>query len=426
MSGGRSLDTSGTESGYAYVIVGCAFALMAVMWMSFYSFGIFFKPILSEFGWSRAVTAGAFSLCSLIQGVLAIAMGGLTDRFGPRAVMMLCGVLLAAGYLLMSQVHSLWHLYLFFSVILGVGMGGSFAPLMTLTARWFIKKRGMMTGIVAAGTGVGVLAGPPVAEMLFSRYGWRISYVVLGTIVLVIMVLGAQFLKSAPGHIRAAGGEEGEGENKQGRGVQQEGSSLHDALRSGKFWAVFSMIFCLGFCAFAVMVHIAPHITDVGFSRQTAAQIMVAIGVVCIAGRVVFGKTLDRTGSRKGFMIGFATMALSLFLVVFSASLPMIYLFAILFGFAFGACVTCESPLVADLFGLRSHGVLLGIVACGFTAGGALGPFIAGYIFDAAGHYRMAFLLCGFISFTGLLLARALKRPGPAVAFTSLNRDPAP
>ena len=97
----------GGESGYGYVIVSSAFLLMTVMWMGFYSFGIFFKPVLREFGWTRAVTAGAFSLCSLIQGLLAIAMGALTDRFEPRLVMTLCGFLLAAGYLLMSQINTL-------------------------------------------------------------------------------------------------------------------------------------------------------------------------------------------------------------------------------------------------------------------------------------------------------------------------------
>src|SRR5512135_212347 len=179
---------SGADDRYGYVIVASGFVLMCVMWTAFYSFGIFFKPVLNEFGWTRAITAGAFSLCSVIQGLLAIAMGGLTDRFGPRVVMTLCGLFLAAGYLLMSQLSSLWQLYLFFSVILGIGMGGSFAPLLTLTARWFVKSRGMMTGIVVSGTGMGALVGPPLAGILISHYGWRASYAALGAVVLVVMV----------------------------------------------------------------------------------------------------------------------------------------------------------------------------------------------------------------------------------------------
>ena len=406
-----SCDLSGADDRYGYVIVSSGFVLMCAMWTAFYTFGIFFKPVLNEFGWTRAVTAGAFSLCSVIQGFLAIVMGGLTDRFGPRIVMTLCGGFLAAGYLLMSQLSSLWQLYLFYSVILGIGMGGSFAPLLTLTARWFVKRRGMMTGLVVSGTGAGALVGPPLAGILISHYGWRASYALLGAAVLLVVILCAQLLKSAPGHLRGGGGEK-DG-HEAGRSMhQQEGVAFHDAIRSGKFWKVFAMIFCLGFCIFAIMVHMAPHVTDLGFAQTTAANIMATIGAVCIAGRVLFGKALDRIGSRKGFIIGFAVLGLSLFLVASAGTLSMLYLFAVLFGFAFGACVTCESPLVADLFGLRSHGLLLGIVACGFTFGGGMGPFVTGYIFDLTGKYQAAFLLCGVVSCAGLLLARVLKQPG--------------
>lgn len=339
-------------------------------------------------------------------------MGGFTDRFGPRVVMTLCGVLLAAGYLLMSQINSLWHLYLFFSIILGIGMGGSFAPLMTLTARWFVKRRGMMTGIVVSGAGVGALMGPPVAGILISRHGWRVSYVVLGVAVLVLMVLGAQLLKPAPGQMRK-GGQSGDRQDDQGQAIHGEGFTFHGAVRSWKFWTVFTMIFCLGFCSFVIMVHIAAHVTDLGFTQGTAVNIMATIGIVCIAGRVVFGRILDRIGSRKGFVVGFAVMGLSLFLLLFAGAVSMFYLFAVLFGFSFGACTTSESPLVADLFGLRSHGLLLGIVACGFNLGGGVGPLMAGYIFDIAGTYQVAFLLCGVVSCMGLILALVLKRPAP-------------
>ena len=398
----------GGESGYGYVIVSSAFLLMTVMWMGFYSFGIFFKPVLREFGWTRAVTAGAFSLCSLIQGLLAIAMGALTDRFGPRLVMTLCGLLLAAGYLLMSQLNALWQLYLFFSIIVGIGMGGSFAPLMTLTARWFVRRRGMMTGIVASGTGLGAVIGPLLAGVLISHYGWRTSFTVLGVTIFVVMILCALPLKRAPGHI--TGGSAGDGAEERGRGIQQEGIGFHDAIRSRKFWTLFAAIFCLGFSIFAIMVHTAPYVTDLGFSQATAANVIAAIGIACIAGRIVFGKVLDRIGSRNGLILGFAVMAFSLFLVAFCISLTLLYIFALLFGFAFGACVTCESPLVADLFGLRRHGLLLGIVACGFTFGGGVGPFMAGYIFDVLERYQLAFLLCGMLSAAGLFLTRTLKQ----------------
>jgi MFS family permease len=140
---------------------------------------------------------------------------------------------------------------------------------------------------------------------------------------------------------------------------------------------------------------------------------MAVLGGVCVAGRMVFGKTLDKIGSSRGFIIGFSIMGVSLFLIVVTGTLGMLYMFAVLFGFAFGACVTCESPLVADLFGLRSHGLLLGIIAAAFALGGGVGPFIVGYIFDIAGKYQSAFFLCAIVSCMGLVLARIIARSAP-------------
>jgi len=386
------------ESRYGYVIVSTAFLLMTVIWMGFYSFGIFFKPVLVEFGWTRAATAGAFSLSLIIQGLLAIAMGALTDRFGPRLVMTLCGLLLAASYLLMSQLSALWQLYLFVSLVLGVGMGGSFVPLMTITARWFIRRRGMMTGIVAAGGGLGGVIGPLLAGVFISHYGWRASFAALGVAVFVVVMLGALPLKPAPGHM--AGALEG---------IQQEGVGFNDALRSRKFWILFAVIFFLGFSVFTIMVHIAPHVTDIGFSQATAVNIVASMGIACITGQIAFGKVIDKIGSRRGFILGSAAMAFSLLLVAFSGTLAALYLFAALFGFAYGACITCESLLVADCFGLRCHGLLLSVVSCGCSLGGGVGPFAAGCIFDIAQKYQLAFLLCAVLSASSVFLARTLK-----------------
>src|SRR6185436_7694842 len=118
--------------------------------------------------------------------------------FGPRMVLTICGVLIGCGYLLMSQVTAVWHLYLFYGVIVGAGLGGTFVPLTSTTARWFVARRGIMTGIVTAGIGVGTFVGPPVASWLITIYSWRTSYIILGSIVLVGTASAAQFLRRDP------------------------------------------------------------------------------------------------------------------------------------------------------------------------------------------------------------------------------------
>jgi MFS family permease len=170
-------------------VVGAALIIMAVMYGAYNSFGIFFKPVLTDFNWTRAVTSGGLSLSWIVHGLLGIIMGRLTDRFGPRVVLTICGFLLGLGYLLMSQIGTVWQLYLFYGVIIGAGMGGSWVPIVSTVARWFVKRRNLMTGIVLSGVSIGTLIGAPVASRLISAYDWRMSYVIVGGIVLVVAVL---------------------------------------------------------------------------------------------------------------------------------------------------------------------------------------------------------------------------------------------
>ena len=386
-----------------------AFCIMAAIWSTYLAFGVFFKPVITEFGWTRALTSGAFSLSMVMQGLLGIVMGGLNDRFGPRRVMTFCGFLLGLGYLLMSQISAVWQLYLFYGVIIGTGMSGSWIPLLSTVARWFVKRRTIMTGIVVTGSGIGGLVGPPVSNWLISTYNWRLSYIILGSAVLVIVVSAAQFLRRDPAKTRQVPyGENEGGEQKLEAGTQ--GFSLKGAVYTRQFWMASAMLFCFGFCLFSITVHIAPHATDLGISTASAVSILAAMGGLSIAGNVVLGGVGDRIGNRQVFIVGFIIMSAALFWLVPAREMWMLYLFAVAMGFAHGGMGASESPLVAGLFGLKSHGLIFGVIGLGFAIGGAIGPFLSGSIFDATGSYQTAFLVCAGIGIVGLVLAVLLTR----------------
>lgn len=396
---------------YGYVVVFASFLSMIVLWAVYYSFGVFFKPILNEFGWTSAMTSGAFSLSSLISGLLTIFIGHFTDKIGPRKVMSLCGFLLGVGYILMSRVESAWHIYLYFGIIIGAGMGGSFVPLMTTVARWFEARRGLMTGILAAGIGIGAFVGPPVCSRLIGAYGWRMSFLILGIAVLALVVLSAQLLRRDPAEIGALpyGGEKGGQGGFQAAG---EGLSTGQAFHTWQVWVLFSMIVCFGYSVFSVMVHIAPHAMELDISASRAAGILATIGGVSIIGKVAMGRAIDIIGSRKVLMIGFITMSAALFWLGSAKLAWGLYIFACFFGFAYGGCVSSESPMVAELFGLRSHGSIMGFVGASFTFGGAVGPFLTGYIFDVTGTYLAGILVCAALCLVGFFLACLLKPVG--------------
>lgn len=174
---------------HGYIVVAAALLIVLLHYGTRSSFGVFFKPMLNEFEWTRALTAGAFTVSMLMQGVGAIIMGRLNDKLGPRFVMTLCGFLLGLGYLLMSLIIGGWQLYLFYGVIIGIGMGGSFVALLSTVARWFVKRRGMMTGIVIAGMGIGTFIVTPVSNWLISIYDWRVSYAIPAFSLRIILLI---------------------------------------------------------------------------------------------------------------------------------------------------------------------------------------------------------------------------------------------
>jgi len=394
---------------YGYIVVVAAFFAMVALYSTRAVFGVFFKPILADFDWTRALISGVVSVSMIIQGSLAVVMGGLTDRFGPRVVLTLSSCLVGLGYLLMAQTGSLWQLYLSYGLILGVGMGGVMVPLLSTVARWFVTRRNIMSGIVVTGIGIGGLITPPVADWLIKAYDWRVACMALGGAVLVIGVVAAQALRRTPAQMGQSFRRMSEG-GEPGAISAPEGIPFKEAAKTGQFWLAVAIYLCEGYCLFSIMVHIVPHATDLGISATGAATILAAMGGAGIIGNLVLGGLGDRIGNKMVCVIGSILVVASLFWLISITEFWMFILFAIVLNFAVGGITTAESPLVAALFGMRSHGMILGMVSFGFTIGGALGPLLTGYIFDGTGSYQLAFVVCAAIGTVGLILA-ALLRP---------------
>jgi MFS family permease len=389
---------------YGYIVVGAALLIMAITYGAYNLFGVFFEPLLADFNWTRATISGALSLSWIMQGLLSIIMGRLTDRVGPRVVLTICGLLIGLGYLLMSQIGAVWQLYLFYGVIIGGGMGGSWVPIVSTIARWFVKRRNLMTGIVLTGVSIGTLISPPVASRLISAYNWPTSYVMMGSIVLVAVISIAQLLRRDPTQTKQRPYGESK-EEKQELVLETHAFSLREAVHTQQFWLASGMLFCFGFSVYTIVAHIVLHAIGLGMSSTSAPNILATIGGLSLVSRIVLGSAADRFGNRQVFIIGFILMAAALFWLVPTKEVWGLYLFAAVFGFGFGGCATSESPLVAGLFGLSSHGLILGVMNLfGFTFGAAIGPFVAGHIFDMTSSYQLAFIVSAAVSVVGLIL----------------------
>jgi MFS family permease len=393
---------------YGYVVVAACFAVQVVGWGIHNSFGIFFAPLVHEFSWSRASVAGAASTSVLVHGIGAIFNGVMNDRVGPRLIMTGCGLLMGGGYMLMSGLDSLWEIYLFYGLIVGMGVSGTDVVLLSTVARWFHARRGTMSGIVKVGTGLGMVIAPLFITLIMKVFPWRATFFILGTIILTSYVLLAQLLVRDPAHkkqypdnVRLT--------QPTSTGLYEEGISFHDALTTRQFWSLCVIVLLVVSCTYTIMLHIVPHVMDMGISPAKAATILSTIGGVSILGRLVMGATADRMGTKKALMICFSLLFIALCYLPWAKALWMFYTFAAIQGFSHGGFYALLSPTVADFFGTRAHGVILGAVIFSATIGGAVGPFGAGYLFDVTNTYRVVFVTLAGASLVALTLTASLK-----------------
>lgn len=393
---------------YGYVIVAAAFFIQIVTWGINNSFGVFFNPLLTEFGWLRATISGAVSMNLLVYGLVSIFMGGLNDRFGPRLIMTGCGFFLGLGYLLMTGVNRVWQLYLFFGLIGGVGLSGMDVILLSTIARWFEKKRGTMSGLIKVGTGVGMLIMPIFVTWVITTYGWRIAFTVLGILILIIVISLAQFLVRDPAKKGQFPDNEIDTDTIRMDSIEN-GLSFQETIHTRQFWTVCAVFFLFLICAGTILLHIVQHAIDLGISASSAASVLATIGGVSIAGRFLMGSAGDRIGSKMALFICLLFLLTGLLWLQLAKTLWMFYVFAAFYGFAHGGFFAVGSPLVAGLFGTRSHGLIFGIAIFSSMIGGAIGPILAGHIFDMTKSYQIVFFVLAALSILGLILTASLK-----------------
>jgi len=393
---------------YGYVIVAATFSITVVIHGIMFSFGVFFTPMLDDFGWDRALLSGVMTLHGIMYGSLSLVAGRLTDRIGPRIALVISGITFGLGTMLMSQVSTIWQLYLFGGVLRGIGMGFCVVPLTSIIARWFVRRRNLMMGIALSGMGIGTLIMPLLINSLIAAHGWRETTFIMGLVALVVIVSAAQFLRRDPaqkGLLPDGAGEVG----ASSLDSAGEGYSFAEAIRTGQFRMVAIAYISTGFAIAAAMVHIVPHAIELGISAASAAGIMAIIGGSGMVSRLIAGSLADRVGSRQVLVTSIALSASSILLLLFANELWMFYLFAALFGFGQGGMSVTMSPIVAELFGLKQHGAIQGFLVFIMTFATAVSPILAGRLFDISGSYHLAWIVCGSISTTGLVLTFMLK-----------------
>jgi len=398
----------------AWIVVGAVWLTLAIASGLYFSFPVFFVALLDEFGWSRGATAAAFSISSVIQGVLSPVIGMLVDRVGPRRVMLGGAAVLGVACMLASRIGSLWSLYAVIGVFAAIGLCAvSWVPSGTLIARWFAERRGSILGLAFSGMGAGVLVMGPLAQWLITAYGWRAAYAVLGAGTLAVLLPLVVFgVREAP--VSAAVATRAEAEPR----AESARRDVADALTTRAFWALFFAYLCTPLAVFSVVTHSVAFAVDHGFARLFVASIFGLTGLLSVVGRIVFGMAADRIGRASSATVSYACTALgtlSLLMLDFWPHAAALYAYAVLFGLGFGARGPIITAMASQIFPGRRFGVIYGILSVGNGIGGGVAPWFGGFVHDLTGSYRVAFLVAVGFCVAGAAcfwLARPPRRHG--------------
>ena len=399
---------------YGWVIVGVAFISTGIGVNARTAFSLLFPPILKEFGWDRAVIAGAFSFGFVVSAGLSPTLGWLMDRHGPRAVMGLGVAMMSSGLMLASQVSAPWHLYLTLGVLVG---GGSvclgYTGQSLFLPNWFVRRRGLAVSLAFAGVGIGSIVLLPWMQFFMDRSDWRSACWTLGLLLAVVLAPLTLLLRRRPEDM----GLRPDGDAQPVPGAPRPASNIVDpawaaidwtlarALRTARFWWIALAFFSGGFAWYAVQVHQTKYLIEIGFGTADAAWALGAVALVAVPGQIVLGHLSDRIGREWSWTIGCLGFVLCYLLLIALARWPSGLLLAAMVlvqGFLGYGLTSVMGAIVLEIFQGRRYATIFGTVMIGLMAGSALGPWLAGALHDRRGSYGTAFGLAVGLSLVSI------------------------
>lgn len=381
---------------YLIVFGACLTQFTVIGWVV--SYGLFFKTFETEFGWSRTLLSGGFSLAFLVMGLLAAFGGQLSDRYGPRLVLAFTGTMCGLGFILLSQMNHAWQLLLVFGLFIGTGMSTHDVVTLSTIARWFKNRRGVMTGIVKVGTAAGQFTIPPIAAVLLITYGWRSTFMIMGFAAIILLLFAAWAIK-APSTKTSTNNSD-----------TMSGYSFAQARRTQIFWIICAIEFLFLPSLATIPLHIVVHGMDLGMTTTVAAALVSTMAASSVLARLAVGSFFDRVGGKVTIILCLVPLLGSLLALLAIDTPNPLFAVMIVYGFAHGGLFTVMSPTIAEYFGLKAHGTLFGSIIFFGTISAATAPILAGYIFDTTGSYSMMFRILIVMASLGLILTLILPR----------------
>jgi MFS family permease len=397
---------------YGWVMVGLGAFMTCIAIGAMFSLAVFLQPITQATGWSHTAVSAAMTLNFLAMGAAGFGWGALSDRIGPRPVVLAGAVLLGLGLFLASRAQSALQFQLAFGLLVGVAVGSFFSPMIAAVMGWISEHRGLAVSLVSVGVGVAPMTMSPFAAWLVTQMDWRGAHVVLAVVVWATLVPAALFVRRPPQSEMTVGG---------GESVTQEKSmTLRDAFVSAPFIVLALTFFACCAAHAGPIFHTVTYAQTCGLAPLAAVTIYSVEGLAGLGGRLGLGLAADRFGVKRVLIAGLVIQALAAFAFISASRLGEFYAVAATFGFAYGGVMPLYAVLAREYFGQRILGAVFGAAAMVSSLGMAAGPAVGGWIFDTFGRYTWMYVYSGAIGLGAVAIALAFP-PFPKAA-----RDPSP
>jgi MFS family permease len=372
------------SSSYGWVIVAAGALMTCVAIGAMFSLAVYLTPMAAATGWSRAGISSAMSLNFLAMGVAGFAWGAVSDRFGPRIVVLSGAVLLGLGQLLASRAGSLLQFQLGYGILVGVAGGAFFAPLMATVTTWFEKNRALAVSLVSAGMGVAPMTVSPFARWLISAYDWRTAMATIGIAAWCLLIPAALLVRRSPA--LANGGAPGT------KAMASGIPTVRQAFRSPQF-IVLALTFFGCCCAHSGPIfHMMSNAILCGVAPMAAVSIYSVEGLSGLGGRLLLGVLGDRIGAKPVLIGGLLVQSLAIGSYLYVHQLGEFYVLSVVFGTAYGGVMPLYAVLAREYFGPRIMGTVFGAATMASSIGMAIGPLAGGFIFDRFNSYAWLYL----------------------------------
>jgi MFS transporter, OFA family, oxalate/formate antiporter len=387
---------------YGWIVVAAVFVVTLIGFGSAYTFSSFFAPLQSQFDATRGSASLVFSIAGFLYFGLGVVTGPLANRLGVRTLTAIGMALVGLGMIMAGQARNIFQVYAAYGLGIGLGVGCAYVPALGAVQRWFVKRRGFASGLAVSGIGVGTLVMPPLAEHLIASLGWRAAYVSLGILAIIVGVLAAVVIDDDP----ARRGMQPDGlaipSNSEPRPT--DGMAIGEIVRTWQFLGLYLACLLSALGVFVPFVHLVPYAIDHGISPAIAVWLLGGIGIGSTIGRFFLGRIADSMGREKFLIAMYTGMAASLAIWSVAGSLALLVLFALAFGLFYGGWVAILPAVVADLFGGKYAGSIIGALYTSVGIGTLLGPSGAGFIYDHSHSYLLSIAIGAFANLSAAII----------------------